>query len=90
MVQASTLVACQSSSDKGSYWDESSTEEEDEGAAEEGAAGAAEASDEGPPAAAATLLPTGLLGATAMERTDSAEYGYAYVVGNDWGGGAAG
>lgn len=83
-----TRRACQSSSDKGSYWDESSTEEEeDEGAAD--VAGAAEASDdEGPPDA--TLLPTGLLGATAMERTDSAENGYAYVVGNGCGGGADG
>lgn len=80
-----TRRACQSSSDKGSYWDESSTEEEEEGAAD--VAGAAEASDEGPPDA--TLLPTGLLGATAMERTDSAENGYAYVVGNGCGGGGA-
>lgn len=80
-----TRRACQSSSDKGSYWDESSTEEEEDvGAAD--VAGAAEASDdEGPPDA--TLLPTGLLGATAMERTDSAENGYAYVVGKGCGGG---
>lgn len=81
-----TRRACQSSSDKGSYWDESSTEEEEEDVGADDVAGAAEASDdEGPPDA--TLLPTGLLGATAMERTDSAENGYAYVVGKGCGGG---
>lgn len=83
-----TRRACQSSSDKGSYWDESSTEEEEEEEGADDVAGAAEASDEGPPDA--TLLPTGLLGATAMERTDSAENGYAYVVGNGCGGGGGG
>lgn len=91
--QHSRVFTCQSSSDKGSYWDESSTEEEEEAgtAADEeedevGATGAV-ASDEGPPA---PPLPTGLLGATAMDRTDSAENGYAYVVGNACGGGGCG
>lgn len=88
------FTTCQSSSDKGSYWDDSSTEEEEEAgtAADEeedeevGATGAV-ASDEGPPL---PPLPTGLLGATAMDRTERAENGYAYVVGNACGGGGCG
>lgn len=89
------FTTCQSSSDKGSYWDESSTEEEEETgtAADEeeeeevGTTDEAVASDEGPPP---PPLPTGLLGATAMDRTESAENGYAYVVGNGCGGGGWG
>lgn len=90
---ACVFTTCQSSSDRGSYWDESSTEEDEAGTAaeeeeeeEDGTTGAV-ASDEGPPP---PPLPTGLLGATAMERTESAENGYAYVVGNGCGGGGCG
>ncbi|CAN7937675.1 unnamed protein product [Ixodes hexagonus] len=63
-----TRTRCQSSSDKGSYCDDMST---DDGG---GAAGVGPVGPP-PPPPAATLVPTGLLGATAMERTESAENG---------------